>query len=169
MEKTIYVDWEGHNVKLTWSATTTLPDLNYVTSVHGVCIDNGKVMLVQVASRGFNLPGGHIEKGESPEEALIRECMEEGYITCDSLSLLGAIRVSHEDNLLFDIHGKYPLIGYQLFYRTNVIECLPYRRESECITRIWVEPEEIPYVINDHELSHLIVDEAFNSIRKELG
>ena len=168
MEKTIYVDWGGHNVKLTWSATTTLPDIRYVTSVHGVCIDNGKILLVRVANRGFNLPGGHIEERESPEETLIRECMEEGYVKCDSISFIGMIKVSHEENPLFDVNGKYPLIGYQLFYRTNVIECLPYKRENECLTRIWVEPEEVPYVIDDHSLSHLIVNEVFHSTRKEL-
>ncbi|MFD0715670.1 NUDIX domain-containing protein [Paenibacillus sp. GCM10027626] len=163
MEKTTAVDWGGHHVKLTWLPSTTLPDLKYVTSVHGVCILDGKVLLARVASRGFNLPGGHIEEGETPEETLIRECMEEGYVKCDSISFLGMIRVSHEENPLFDPNGKYPLIGYQLFYRTRVVEYLPYKRENECLARIWVEPEEIPYVIDDHELSHLIVNEAFKS------
>ncbi|WP_312855521.1 NUDIX hydrolase [Litoribacterium kuwaitense] len=125
-----------------------------------MCILHGKVMLVLIANRGFNLPGRHIENGELPEETLERECFEEGYVTCDSPSLIGMIRVSHEENPLFNHRGKYPLIGYQLFYRTNVIDCLPFRRENESTTRIWVEPDEIPYVIEDHELTHYIVDEA---------
>jgi len=166
MEKTIYDNWGGHHVKLTWMATTTLPDVKYVTSVHGVCIDKDKVLLVRVTDRGFNLPGGHVEENESPEEALIRECMEEGYVECDSISLIGMIIVSHEENPMFDVKGKYPLIGYQLFFRTNVTRSLPYKRENECLTRIWVEPEEIPYVINDHILSHSIVNEAFHSLHQ---
>ncbi len=137
------------------------------TSVHGVCEDHGKVLLVQVTARGFNLPGGHIEEGETPEEALARECMEEGYVRCDSLSLIGAIQVSHEGNPSFDANGKYPLIGYQLFYRARIAECLPYRRENECRTRIWVEPEEIAYVINDHQLVLLAVAEAFRTPHQE--
>lgn len=166
MKNTMYADWDGHYVKLTWSATSTLPDMKYITSVHGVCIHNGKVMLVEVASRGFDLPGGHIEENELPEQSLIRECMEEGYVKCDSISLIGMIEVNHEENPLFNPNGKYPLIGYQLFYRTNVIECLPYKSEYECLSRIFVDPQEIPNLIGGRTLSHFIVNEAFHSIDK---
>ncbi len=166
MKKTIYANWDGHHVKLTWSATSTLPDIKYVTSVHGVCIRENKVMLVDVASRGFDLPGGHLEENELPEEALIRECMEEGYVKCDQISLIGIIEVNHEENPLFNPNGKYPLIGYQLFYRTNIIECLPYKGEHECLARTFVKPDDIPNIIGSHTLSHLIVNEAFYSTDK---
>ncbi|MFJ3386965.1 hypothetical protein [Lysinibacillus sp. NPDC086135] len=73
---------------------------------------------------------------------------------------MGAIEVSHEENLLFNANSKYPLIGYQMFYSMEIQECLPFLREHETISRIWVEPEEIPYLINDHELIHLILQAA---------
>lgn len=159
MNRTIYADWGGHKVKLTWIPSNHLPDLNKVTSVHGFCFYQNKVLLVHVKGRGFNIPGGHVEPGESPEQAFHREAYEEGYVKGE-VKYLGTIEVSHEDNPLFDPHGKYPLIGYQLFYRMDITECLPFTRENESTSRIWVEPEEIPYVINDHELSLLILDEA---------
>jgi len=160
MATTIYADWGGHHVKLTWLPGTEGPDPALVTSVHGVCIDQGKIMLVHVTGRGFNLPGGHVEAGESPEETILRECMEEGYVRCANPCLIGAIQVSHEENPRFDPNGKYPLIGYQLFYRTDVTECLPYLREHECTSRIWVEPGLAAYVMEDHNLAYLIVEEA---------
>jgi 8-oxo-dGTP pyrophosphatase MutT (NUDIX family) len=159
VNRTIYADWGGHKVKLTWIPSNHLPDLNKVTSVHGFCFYQNKVLLVHVKGRGFNIPGGHVEPGESPEQAFHREAYEEGYVKGE-VKYLGTIEVSHEDNPLFDPHGKYPLIGYQLFYRMDITECLPFTRENESTSRIWVEPEEIPYVINDHELSLLILDEA---------
>lgn len=159
MNRTIYADWGGHNVKLTWIPSNHLPDLNKVTSVHGFCFYQNKVLLVHVKGKGFNIPGGHVEPGESPEQAFHREAYEEGYVKGE-VNYLGMIEVSHEDNPLFDPHGKYPLIGYQLFYRMDITQCLPFTRENESTSRIWVEPEEIPYVINDHELSLLILDEA---------
>ncbi len=48
--------------------------------VRGVLIQEGKVLLLErtkTKGGGFNLVGGHVEKGESPAEALRREIREE--------------------------------------------------------------------------------------------
>ncbi|MFB7157377.1 NUDIX domain-containing protein [Lysinibacillus sp. NPDC056232] len=119
-------------------------------------------MLVHIDGRGFNFPGGYIEKGETPEEAFHREAFEEGYVK-GHIHYIGAIEVSHEANPLFNADGQYPLIGYQMFYSMEVQDCLPFLREHETISRIWVEQEEVPYMINDHEISQLILQEALSS------
>ncbi|MBS4192114.1 NUDIX domain-containing protein [Bacillus sp. FJAT-49705] len=159
MKSSIYVNWGGQSVKLTWCPRKIILDTSLVTSVHGYCFHKGKILLVHVKGRGFNNPGGHIEIGETPEEAFHREALEEGYVE-GKISYLGAIEVSHEENLLFDPNGKYPKIGYQLYYRMDIEKCLPFERENETISRIWVEPEEIPYIIDDHRLSVIILEEA---------
>lgn len=154
----IYVNWGGNQVKLTWLAKKIV-DVQKVTSVHGYCFYKGNVLLVNVDGRGFNIPGGHVEKGEIPEETIRREAYEEGYVE-GNIQYLGAIEVNHEDNPLFVEGGKYPLIGYQLFYRMDIEKCYPFLRKYETTTRIWVEPEEVPHVMNDHKLSLLVLKEA---------
>ncbi|MFD1737742.1 NUDIX hydrolase [Bacillus salitolerans] len=146
-------------MKLTWIPVKVLPDPSKITSVHGLCFEKGKMVVVHVKGRGFNNPGGHIEKGETPEEAFHREAYEEASVR-GNIQLVGMIEVSHEENPLYDQNGKYPLIGYQLYYRMDIIECLPFQREHETTCRIWVEPEEYPYIIDDHELSLLALKEA---------
>ena len=48
-------------------------------TVSAVIEDNGRYLLIEEYSTGdvvLNQPGGHIEAGESPEEAVIREAPE---------------------------------------------------------------------------------------------
>ncbi|WP_456272698.1 NUDIX domain-containing protein [Bacillus sp. AK031] len=156
---TVRVQWESGLVELTWIVSKELPPLDKVTSVHGCCFYNGMVLLVNIKGRGFNFPGGHIEQGESPEEAFAREAMEEGYVK-GRAGQIGMIKVSHENNPGFDPKGKYPVVGYQLFYRMDIEEVLPFLRDNESTCRIWAEPREVPYVMDDHELAVEILQEA---------
>ncbi|WP_421382797.1 NUDIX domain-containing protein [Bacillus salacetis] len=159
MRKTIKVQWGSGLVELTWIRSEQLPPTELVTSVHGCCFDQGKVLLVNIKGRGFNFPGGHVEAGETPEEALHREVMEEAFVK-GKVRQISLIEVSHKNNPEFDPKGKYPLVGYQVFYRMDIKEVLPFLRNNESACRIWAEPSEIPYVINDHEFALEALNEA---------
>ncbi|MFD2045468.1 NUDIX domain-containing protein [Ornithinibacillus salinisoli] len=163
--KTVYANWGRNRLKLTWIPRMRITESTKITSVHAICMKDEKVLLAHIKNRGFNYPGGHINPGEKIEDALLRETYEEGYVI-GTLQYIGLIKVSHEDNPFFDPNGKYPLVAYQAFYRMDVTECFPFLREHESITRIWVEPSEVPHVIHDHELSTVILDDAL-SILKE--
>ncbi|OHX52515.1 DNA mismatch repair protein MutT [Planococcus salinarum] len=162
MENQAYANWGGHVVSLTWLPQKMLEQSDIVTSVHGYCFLEDKIVLVHVDGRGFHVPGGHMEAHETPEETLHREAYEEACVTGD-IKYIGAIQVDHTENEKFVENGKYPRIGYQLFYRMDITECLPFRREHETLSRIWVEPEEAPYVMEDHEIALLVLKEALNN------
>ena len=74
-----YVDWGGHKLKLTWESGL-LPERELITSVHGFCFKDGKLLMVDLDDRGWDFPGGHIEVGETAEVCFKREAMEEGYV-----------------------------------------------------------------------------------------
>lgn len=42
----------------------------------------------------------------------------------------------------------------------DITVCHPFKRKNESTARIWVEPVEVPYIIDDHQLTFLILKEA---------
>ena len=46
----------------------------------------GEVLFVEHPERGWEIPGGHLEDGEQPEEALRREVLEETGLHCEIVS-----------------------------------------------------------------------------------
>ncbi|KAA0545351.1 NUDIX domain-containing protein [Bacillus sp. BGMRC 2118] len=155
------VNWDGNIVQLIWRPYKNLPNEALITSVHGYCFYEGKILLVKIKDRGFNVPGGHIEKGEAPEDAFYREAMEEAYVT-GKVMLLGYIEVSHKENPLFNPDGKYPLVGYQVYYRMDIEHILPFQETDESAARVWVEPDVLHNVIEDHRIQKIILDEALD-------
>ena len=66
---------------------------NWNYSAAGVCIKDGKVLLARHtygAGKGLLIiPGGYLENGESPEQAVVREFREEVNIEVEPTELIG--------------------------------------------------------------------------------
>ncbi|MBE7121501.1 NUDIX hydrolase [Bacillus cereus] len=139
---TIYANYGEAKVELTWKKDCTLPEYEKITSVHGFCFYHDKVLLIDHHNRGRDFPGGHIEKGEFPEECLKREVWEEGYVKGECI-LLGYIVVDHSDNPNWNEGNPYPKIGYQPFYRIDITEVHDFDGEYESRKRMFVRVEEI--------------------------
>lgn len=139
---TTYVNWGVSKVKLTWEKDRLLPQQNLITSVHGFCFLNDKLLLVELKDRGWDFPGGHIEPGETPENCFKREALEEGYVEGEC-TLLGYIIVDHSENPSWTESGPYPKIGYQLFYKMDISKLLTYEGKYESTNRIFINPNDV--------------------------
>jgi len=73
---------------------------NWTQSVAGVCIKDGKVLLGRHTYGPGNgkliIPGGYVKFGETPQETLVREYLEETGVTVTVGKLLG-VRFSPKD------------------------------------------------------------------------
>ena len=73
---------------------------SFTQSVAAVCIRDGRVLLARHTygpGKGrLIIPGGYIEKGESPEEAVKREYMEEAGVVIEPTRLIG-VRFNSRD------------------------------------------------------------------------
>ncbi len=81
--------------------------MRFPVSIKGVLLDKGAVLLVKNDRQQWELPGGRIETGESPEQCLNREIQEELRIDVFVQSII--------DSKLFEvIAGKYVfLVSYR--------------------------------------------------------
>jgi len=62
----------------------------YPVSIKGVLVRNGRVLLVRNERAEWELPGGRIERGETPEECVAREITEETGLAVRTVEILDA-------------------------------------------------------------------------------
>jgi ADP-ribose pyrophosphatase YjhB (NUDIX family) len=75
---------------------TVLPKKELLSAVFLIALDGSKILAIK-NERGWEIPGGHIEQGETCEEALIREVTEEAGATFSDAKLLAIIESSNQD------------------------------------------------------------------------
>lgn len=77
-----------------------------------------------LVNRGWDLPGGHLEPGESPEEAVRREAMEEAGAVMEDLRVLGYEKISLGGPKPAGYPYPHP-VSYQVFFYGRVKELRP--------------------------------------------
>jgi len=83
----------GENISWELHATTALPPAELCTVVMCVAIANGKIVLA-CSERGWGMLGGHIEAGESLDDALYREALEEGGFRIERRELFAVRKIT---------------------------------------------------------------------------
>ncbi len=95
----------------------------------------------------YELPSGHLEKGETPEQAIIRELKEETNCTAGKVILLGE---------------NYPDTGrlenrQWAFYSDDIeVDTFPVASENEGIEVYAVSIEELINMVNDGQFKHAL-------------
>lgn len=165
-EKTIYGEGEVTLTFLNKNEWVEAGSPN-ATSVHCFVLEDDKVLFT-VNPRGIDIIGGHVENGETNEQALIRESMEEASLIPIKYELIGAISVNNEKNLKA-LEKGYPLLGYQLFYKVTEFKLQPFEATHECTERRWVKKENIKNQHHKWLMTHqAILEECYKHPCKKL-
>lgn len=117
---------------------------NYAQSVTGVAIKDGKVLLARnTYGNGKNLlviPGGYVNVGETPQEALKREFMEETKVEVEASDIIG---------IRFNMHDWY------IAFKANYISGEATSDNNENSEVLWMDIDEalssndVPEIMKD--------------------
>src|SRR4051812_15383278 len=99
------ISWEFH-------LSEEVPERSLCTAVYCLAINNADTESIVLArnKRGWEMLGGHPEPGETLEDALIRESLEEGGFYPTNYQPFGYRKVIAKEAVVNDHHGgTYPL------------------------------------------------------------
>lgn len=122
---------------------------------------DGSIVLANNRRRGLEIPGGHIDPGETSCKAAHREGVEETGAWTSHIKPLGYLLQLTEGPAPQDYRYPYP-ISFQQFYVGEVMHMIPYVENDECLAPVILTYEEAqvqldPYrfAIYDAALKHL--------------
>lgn len=110
--------------------------VEYPTRVGAVVVRGDEVLLVRqyrflAGAETWEIPGGSVDAGESPEEAIARECREEAGIICDTVEPM------------FDYQAGLDTAASQVrLFRVGSFEPAPAAGSAETTGRAWVRLPE---------------------------
>ncbi|MDD2208796.1 MAG: NUDIX hydrolase, partial [Bacilli bacterium] len=119
------------NCKILWKEDYKITTERY-TQVSGYIFNDKKEIIIVKNGKTWTIPGGHPEIGESAEETLIRETMEESCVTIKNINYLGAVEVIENNE-------KY----YQIRYTAKVNEILQFNDKWETSERKFVDLKDL--------------------------
>ena len=122
---------------------------NWGQSVTGVVIQDNKVLLARHtygSGKGrMIVPGGYVEQGETPQQALVREYLEETGITVEPEDIIG---------IRFNMHDWY------IAFRAKYISGIPRSDHDENSEVLWMDIKEALLREDVPELTKKLIQSA---------
>ncbi|MCF7834074.1 MAG: NUDIX domain-containing protein [Candidatus Pacebacteria bacterium] len=120
-----------------------LPTLKLCPSSYALVFKNGALLQTDLrkgerAIRSLDIPGGHIEKDETPEQSAIRETFEETGVRVKNPKLVAYKKITIYGSKPKEYKYPYP-ISYMLFYLCELIEETNFKGNHDTYGRVWLE------------------------------
>lgn len=134
--------------------SSQLPPSEMIATALVLAFDGDCLLQTHLAARGWDIVGGHIELGESPEEAACREAYEEAGARLGELHMLGYQRLRLLGPRPASYRYSYP-DSYQIFYWAHIEALDEFIPTEEARERALFAPDaafELPFVRTLREL-----------------
>lgn len=134
--------------------SSQLPPRELIVTSFVLAFAEDRLLQTRLVKRGWDLTGGHIESGETPEEAARREVDEETAAKLGPLHLLGYQHLQVFGPRPASYNHPYPA-SYQLFYWAHIVSLNAFSPTEETSERGLFAPEEaeaLPWVQTHREL-----------------
>lgn len=157
-----------YKVKFTWFSGGKPNDYLPYTQVYGVCFDKRGDILIHGINGNWGLPGGTVEKNESPIATLKRELLEEADVAIKNPVFLGAQSVEVLNGVITG-RKKGNDVFYQLRYYCEAVNILPQTPDPDndiVHDRLFVDPKDITKYFNWKETGAALINEALDIYSK---
>lgn len=125
------VTWGDLRLQVTSYLCATLPPDAFITSVRAIVCNERAVLVVHDPDGAHILPGGRREAGETLEQTLRREVLEETGWEIEQLHLLGVLHYHHLDPKPADYPYPYPDF-LQIIYCATLGRYFAHARHTDC-------------------------------------
>ncbi len=135
------------------SATSEMPPPELCTAAYVLAFDGDNLLMADL-DRGVEMPGGHIDPGETPEQAMRREVLEETGATVGAARLFAVQKMTITGPKPEGYTYPYP-VSFQLIYIAQGVKQGTFIRDDDSKGGVMISPEaakDIPWLHTNREL-----------------
>ncbi|MBI1388006.1 MAG: NUDIX domain-containing protein [bacterium] len=132
----------GSGSKIFFEPTEHLPPPDLTCISGGFVFHGDKLVLANIPGRGWEIIGGRIDIGESPEDTFRREASRQIGVSLSHVKMLGIIRIEHTGPEPPNCPYPYP-VGYGVQFIGIVEELLPFHGSDDSLGRSLISPEGV--------------------------
>jgi 8-oxo-dGTP pyrophosphatase MutT (NUDIX family) len=123
-----------------FEATEQLPPPHLTSIAGGFVFQDDKVILANVPGRGWEIIGGRIDIGESPDETFRREALNQIGVNLSQVKMIGVVRIEHTGPEPPNCPYPHP-VGYGVQYIGIASDLLPFTGGSDSLGRSLITPD----------------------------
>lgn len=157
---------DGQNNSVETYLSDELPDAKLCASAYAFVFKDNKILQTELKKgerpeRRLDIPGGHIDEGESAEQAVIRETFEETGVHVKNPKPVAYIKITtHEPK---QENSRYPHpTGYMVFYLCDVENEEHFEGNEDTHGRVWLPFDELSKSVFCNE-NKILVEEIFKN------